>query len=156
MRQDRTVAQRPLPRAEPVQSRRDEAEVMADLLSHRYDASGTENGEELLFSRPGIQRRVLQRLRRGEFAVVAEFDLHGMRVAEAGAALNRFLKNVPRQGSHCVRIVHGKGLRSPGGHAVLRGWVDRWLRRHRDVLAFCSARPVDGGTGAVYVLLKRR
>jgi DNA-nicking Smr family endonuclease len=81
--------------------------------------------------------------------------LHGLTTEAARDELTAFIRNARQHGHRCVRIIHGKGLRSPDKRSVLKAKTDRWLRQKNDVLAFCSARPVDGGTGAVYVLLKR-
>lgn len=114
----------------------------------------TETGEELSFIRPGLQHRLLRKLRRGHFSIGAELDLHGMTVALAQVELTIFLKQAQARGVRCVRIIHGKGLRSRQGRPVLKFKLERWLRLREEVIAFSSARPVDGGTGAVYVLLK--
>ena len=112
-------------------------------------------GDVLSFAREGVRRRDVQRLRRGRFEIEADLDLHGRIVADAIPALSRFLEESCRLRRQCVRIVHGKGFGSPGGRAVMKANVDRWLRARPEVLAFCSATPPDGGTGALYVLLKR-
>lgn len=140
----------------PSQRRRDDQAVIDELRNGEFDAREIETGDELLFLRSGLQRRVLRRLRRGEFTVEAELDLHGHTVERARAALNVFLMDAKSSHRHCVRIVHGKGLRSPGRRPVLRDKVARWLRQRADVLAFCTAPAADGGAGALYVLLKRR
>ena len=111
-------------------------------------------GDHLDFVRPGVQRKVARRLRRGQLRIEETLDLHGMTVAEAHRALERFLAEATDQGIRCVHVVHGKGFGSPGGHSTLKGTVDRWLRLHRSVLAFTSATAAHGGTGAVYVLLR--
>ena len=112
-------------------------------------------GDVLSFTRGGVQRREAERLRRGRFAIEADLDLHGRTVADASAALDRFLEDSRRHGRRCVRIVHGKGFGSPSGQPIMKAHVDRWLRDRSEVLAFCSATPPDGGTGALYVLLRR-
>lgn len=112
-------------------------------------------GEETSFAQPGIQRRVLEKLRRGRYVIAAEIDLHGMRAREATVALAAFLDTVPRdKGAVCVRVIHGKGRRSPQG-PVLRPLVAEWLSRRYDVLAFATAPEGEGGSGALYVLLRR-
>ena len=118
-------------------------------------ASDVAPGDVLSFVRPGVQRRELVRLRRGRFEIEADLDLHGRTVADAVAALAGFLEDSCRRGRRCVRIVHGKGFGSRSGRPVMKANVDRWLRARSEVLAFCSATPPDGGTGALYVLLKR-
>ena len=112
-------------------------------------------GDVLSFARGGVQRRELQRLRRGRLKVEADLDLHGRIVAEAVAALDHFLQDSRRRGRRCVRIVHGKGFGSRSGLPIMKAHVDRWLRARSEVLAFCTATPPDGGTGALYVLLRR-
>ena len=112
-------------------------------------------GDVLSFSRGGVQRRELQRLRRGRFRIDAELDLHGRIVADAAAALDHFLEDSRRRGWRCMRIVHGKGFGSRSGRPIMKAHVDRWLRARSEVLAFCTATPPDGGTGALYVLLRR-
>lgn len=118
-------------------------------------ASDVAPGDVLSFARPGVRRREIVRLRRGRFEVEADLDLHGRTVADAVAALARFLEDSCRRGRRCVRIVHGKGFGSRSGRPVMKANVDRWLRARSEVLAFCSATPPDGGTGALYVLLRR-
>lgn len=113
-----------------------------------------ERDSEQLFVRSGLQQKHVRRLRRGQMAIAAEADLHGMRIREAQTMLEEFLRECREQGLRCVRVIHGKGLGSRDGHAVLKWEVDRWLRGHDGVMAFCTAQPRDGGTGAVYVLLR--
>ena len=111
------------------------------------------SGEELSFRRPGVAENVLRKLRRGEYRVGGELDLHGLTVAQAKEALRGFLAAALARHAGCVRIIHGKGLRSGHRGPVLKSVVSGVLRRTSAVVAFVSARPVDGGTGAVYVLL---
>ncbi|MDN5871803.1 MAG: Smr/MutS family protein [Nitrococcus sp.] len=146
----------PRPAPVPLQRLTDERAVLRELLRPADGVSppANETGEELAFLRPGLQRRVLRRLRRGHYSVAAELDLHGMTVAIAHGALARFLAHCRRRDYRCVRIVHGKGQRSSNRGPILKGKVDRWLRQRAEVLAFCSTPPMDGGTGAVYVLLQ--
>jgi DNA-nicking Smr family endonuclease len=113
-------------------------------------------GGELTFTRPGIGERTLRRLRAGRYSIAAEIDLHGMTRAEAHEALKEFLAESARLGLGCVRVIHGKGSRSGPEGPVLKHAVHEWLARWRDVLAFSSAHARHGGTGAVYVLLRRR
>jgi DNA-nicking Smr family endonuclease len=113
-----------------------------------------ERDGEQLFVRPGLQQKQVKRLRRGQFPIAAEADLHGTRIHEARLLLEEFLRDCRADGLRCVRVIHGKGLGSRDGQAVLKWEVDGWLRRHDGVMAFCTAQPRDGGTGAVYVLLK--
>lgn len=137
----------------PVQALRDEARVVTELLTHPIDAT-IEAGDEITYLKPGQQQRLLQRLRRGQFSLRAEIDLHEMSSAVARQAICQFLDDCRRRGDLCVRIVHGKGLRSKAQGPVLKQLTDTLLRRRADVLAFTSARPAQGGTGAVIVLLR--
>ena len=118
-------------------------------------ASNVGPGDVLSFARGGVRRREIERLRRGRFKVEADLDLHGRIVAEAVSALDHFLRDSRHRGRRCVRIVHGKGFGSRNGLPIMKAHVDRWLRARSEVLAFCSATPPDGGTGALYVLLRR-
>ena len=154
LRDDRVRAARARPRAIPQNTLRDEQSIIKDMLSDDPFDREVETGEELIFSRPGTSSRLLKKLRRGEFSVGAEFDLHGKTVAESQQALSHFLEECRTFNIRCVRIIHGKGLGSPDGRPVIKSKLDRWLRLRDDVVAFSSARPIDGGTGAVYVLLK--
>jgi DNA-nicking Smr family endonuclease len=144
-------APRPAPRARF--ARADRLAVLRESLD--VDCSGPQiaSGEELVFAREGVQNSVLKKLRRGQFRVQAEIDLHGLTVAEAKQELRAFLAHALDQHIRCVRVIHGKGLRSGHRGPVLKGAVSSALRRIGPVLAYVSARQVDGGTGAVYVLL---
>jgi len=152
---DRVVPEPKGRRPVPQQRLRDDLQVREDMLSEAFDPAELETGEELLFARPGVQHMVVKKLRRGQFSVGAELDLHGMTVSMAREALSRFLRDSRAARRRCVRIIHGKGRSSPHGRGILKRKVNAWLQQRDEVLAFCSARPVDGGTGAVYVLLKR-
>ena len=133
----------------------DERQVLQDMLSDYFEPADLATGEELYYRRSGLQQSILRKLRRGQFRVGATLDLHGMNTTVARCALSDFIQNVRRSNITCVRIIHGKGKRSSHKGPVLKQKVDHWLRQRDEVLAFCSARPVDGGTGAIYVLLKR-
>jgi len=115
----------------------------------------SEFGEELRFLRPGIQTSSLQKLRRGHFPIEATLDLHGLTSAEASIRLQSFLQQSQAAGRSAVRIIHGKGYGSVGRQPVLKTRVQQLLREFPTVLAFCSARQKDGGTGAVDVLLRK-
>ncbi|TDJ48557.1 MAG: DNA mismatch repair protein MutS [Gammaproteobacteria bacterium] len=118
-----------------------------------FDPAGMERGDELEFHRPHITRRILRQLRRGQFAIEDEIDLHGLTAEVARTELHTFIHDARTHGLNCVRVVHGKGLGSGSKGPVLKAGVNHWLSRWDAVAAFCSARPRDGGTGAVYVLL---
>ena len=113
-------------------------------------------GDVLSYRRDALSPRAFQRLKRGQFSVQDELDLHGAGVAQAEQLLREFLLEAHAHDHGCVRIIHGKGLQSDGGAPVLKNLVDRLLRQRNDVLAFHSAPPAQGGTGAVLVLLARR
>ena len=146
---------RPPPRPIPVQRLRDDRETLENSLSDNipWDA-GFETGDELSFARNGIGPQTLRRLRRGHWVVQAELDLHGLTSAEAREMLVEFLNHCRRRGVRCVRIIHGKGLRSKNREPVLKQKVAHWLVQRQEILAFCQARRFDGGSGAVVVLLK--
>jgi DNA-nicking Smr family endonuclease len=149
------IAQHPSPPA-PVahQTRLDKARVMDEILDFGFNSTELQPGDHLNFCRPGVQHAVMRKLRRGHYRVTAELDLHGMNTDTARRALIEFIQQAKAAGARCVRVVHGKGRRSNNRGPVIKPLVGHILRRSGDVLAFCSARPVDGGTGAVYVLLK--
>lgn len=152
---DRTAARRPQPSPVPYQRNADDAAVRQALADPAFSEE-LETGDELQFLRPGLQYTVLRRLRRGHYSVNGELDLHGLDVAMARSALTDFLARRAPGRASCVRIVHGKGRGSPGGRPVLKQKVNHWLRQRQEVMAFCSARPADGGSGALYVLLRGR
>ena len=148
------LARRPR-RARPAArfSRADRLAVLEESLRDEALDPQLASGEELVFQRDGIQAAVLRKLRRGDYRVQGEIDLHGLTVAEAKQALRGFLGRALLRQWRCVRIIHGKGLRSGHRGPVLKGMVGTMLRKVGPVLAYVSARQVDGGTGAVYVLL---
>lgn len=143
------------PPPRPRQREADEREAVRTLHTSPFDVDAVEVGEELLYARDGLSPKVLRRLRRGQYAIQDEIDLHQMNATLADQVLREFLACARERGVQCVRIVHGKGLRSPRG-PVLKGVTERHLRQRGDVLAFASARPAQGGTGATIVLLARR
>ncbi len=114
-----------------------------------------ETEEELLFTRPGVQHRIFNKLRRGQFTIKAELDLHGMIVRVAQVEVKNFLRQCQDRDIRCARIIHGKGYGSKTEQPILKNKLNFWLQQCDEILAFCSARPSDGGTGAVYVLIKR-
>jgi DNA-nicking Smr family endonuclease len=134
-------------------SRADRHAVLLESLDGETGDPELAAGDELVYHRAGVQMPVLRKLRRGQYRVQAEIDLHGLTVAEAKLALRDFLADALDRDLRCVRIIHGKGLRSGHRGPVLKGAVSSVLRRVGAVVAYVSARQVDGGTGAVYVLL---
>ena len=145
------TARRPPPRARF--TRADRHAVLQESLYTDVGDPELASGEELVFAREGVQKVILRKLRRGQYRVQAEIDLHGLTVPEAKEALRGFLAQALERHIRCVRIIHGKGLRSGNRGPVLKGAVSSVLRRVGPVLAYVSARQVDGGTGALYVLL---
>ena len=140
----------------PRQRLQDEHQVLQDMMSDTVDLAELETGEELFFARPGLQHNLLRNLRRGQFSTESVLDLHRMTSEQARQAIAQFLRDCGKTGKRCVRIIHGKGHGSRQKLPVLKLKINHWLRHRDEVLAFCSARPVDGGTGAIYVLLKRQ
>jgi DNA-nicking Smr family endonuclease len=136
-------------------TRADEEKALQESLEADIDTIEAANHENMRFHRQHVGRRTMRKLARGKYAVQAELDLHGMTVAEARPRLADFIDYSVKQNHLCVRIVHGKGLGSGHRGPVLKTAVNRWLRKWDSVLAFVSARQVDGGTGAVYVLLQQ-
>jgi DNA-nicking Smr family endonuclease len=126
-----------------------------DYIEREY-IPAVEADERLLFERPGLQHKTWKKLRKGRFPVEARLDLHGCTVERAGQRLHHFIRSCHDQGKRSVIIVHGRGHRSAGSKPVLKAQVNHWLRNEALVLAFCSAQICDGGTGALYVLLKNR
>lgn len=137
-------------------ARAERTAVLAESLQLPARDADVDTGDELSYRRPGLSEAVLRRLRRGHYRVDAQIDLHGLTVAEGEAALRAFLQHALARNAGCVRIVHGKGLRSGNRGPVLKNMVNRLLPRLDAVLAYTGARQVDGGSGATLVLLARR
>ena len=145
----------PPPLPLPVQHWLDEERVLRESISDDFDVSTLlDTDDQLSFRRPGIGVEITQRLRAGHWSIQRQLDLHGLRVDEAREALGQFIRNAHKNGMRCVRVVHGKGLGSPGKSPVLKSRVQRWLVQKSEVLAFVQARPMDGGAGALLVLLQ--
>ncbi len=145
------------PRSVPVARSRadDKARALGESRDNSYYPNEFSTEPPPEYIAPGVQNRLMRRLRRGTIPMQAVLDLHGKTRAEAHALVADFLENSTAREFHCVRIIHGKGFRSGPGGSVLKVAVAHWLSHRHEVLAYCSARPVDGGTGAVYVLLRR-
>ena len=152
----RVQTPRQTPSDQPEQSRADERAVMDELLDSVADELDLELGDELLWRAPGLQNTVIRKLRRGHYTIGASVDLHGLFVADARPVVQEFLENAHARNLRCVKIIHGKGLRSRHRGPVLKNKLAVWLKRRDDVLAYASAPRHDGGTGAVYVLLAQR
>ena len=152
---DRVHHEPPAPPPIPRQRWRDEQAALGESLAapELLDLH-LEGGDEAAWLRPGIAAQVLRDLRRGRWVVQAHADLHGMNRDEARHHVGLFLAECIQHDHRCVRIVHGKGLRSPGREPVLKKLVLGWLAQRKEVLAFCQARAAEGGAGAVVVLLR--
>jgi DNA-nicking Smr family endonuclease len=137
-----------------MQYQADEEAVLKEAISDEFDV-GTllECDEHLSFRRPGIGPDVTRKLRRGEWSIQRQLDLHGLRRDDAREALSLFIREAHQHGIRCVRVVHGKGLGSPGKAPILKSRVHSWLVQKNEVLAFVQAKPADGGAGALMVLL---
>jgi DNA-nicking Smr family endonuclease len=134
--------------------RPDAAEDLNELMPLIGTAAGEDPAASLSFQRGGVREQLMRRLRRGLIPSEDELDLHGLNQTEARDRLADFIARSRAAGQRCVRVVHGKGYRSGARGPILKTAVNLWLRRHHDVMAFTSAKVIDGGTGAVYVLLR--
>ncbi|MGE5713298.1 MAG: Smr/MutS family protein [Betaproteobacteria bacterium] len=133
----------------------DDQQVLIASVSDEFEIDTLLHTDaELSFRRPGIGPDVLRKLRRGEWVIQDHLDLHGLRVDEARELLGQFLREAIRRGLRCVRVVHGKGLGSKDRQPVLKGKARVWLAQRDEVIAFCQARPAEGGSGALVVLLR--
>lgn len=151
----RHLVQPAVPLPHPVQRQLDEEAVMREALSDEFDAETLlHTDEHLSFRRPGVGPEVVRKLRKGDWSIQAQVDLHGLRTDEARETLAQFIREAWRHGLRCVRVVHGKGLGSPGKTPVLKGKVHSWLVQKSEVMAFVQARPAEGGAGALVVLLR--
>jgi len=145
--------ERPLPIAR--QHLADEQAALRESLSDEFTIESLmESDEELSYARSGIGPDVLRKLRRGNWIIQSQLDLHGLRTDEAREALGEFLRLALRRGQRCVRVIHGKGLGSVNREPVLKKKVRNWLVQKDEVLAFCQARAAEGGAGALIVLLR--
>ncbi len=138
----------------PVQQQLDNERVLQESLSDEFDASTLLDVDDAMsYRRPGIGTEVTRRLRKGEWSIQRELDLHGLRRDDAREALSAFIRDAHRRGLRCLRVVHGKGLGSPGRVPVLKSKVQAWLIQKNEVMAFVQARADEGGAGALVVLL---
>ena len=137
------------------QQRLDDVNVLRESLSDDFDVSTLlDTDDELSYRSKGISTDVTQKLRKGHWSLQGQIDLHGLRSDEAREALGQFIRDATKRGWRCVRVVHGKGLGSPGKTPVLKSKVQRWLVQKTEVLAFVQAKGSEGGAGALVVLLK--
>ena len=145
------------PRPVARQRHLDDQAVLHELIHAPIQlADRLEGGDEPTYLHRGVSMQVLRDLRRGRWVVQNEIDLHGHTRDAAREALSKFLSRCLLQGQRCVRVVTGRGLRSPGQVAVLRTLTRNWLVQRHEVLAYCQAKPVDGGEGALMVLLRNQ
>lgn len=143
------------PQPVPLQLYLDEQRVLREAMSDEFDITTLlDVDDQMSFRRPGIGQDVTRKLRAGHWSIQRQLDLHGLRRDEAREALGEFIRLSHRTGLRCVRVIHGKGLGSPGGVPVLKERVQGWLVQKKEVLAFVQARPADGGAGALVVLLQ--
>ncbi len=139
----------------PRQRLRDQQAVLSEAISDEFDVTTLlDVDDQLSFRRPGIGTDVTRKLRQGHWVIQRQLDLHGLRSDEAREQLALFLRQARSHGIRCVRVVHGKGLGSPGKAPVLKRKVFAWLVQKSEVLAFVQARPAEGGAGALVVLLQ--
>lgn len=152
LKSDNKVKHKPARKKVRVKRQHEVAPAIKDVFS---DLPAEDCPDQLNFSRSGVQPDTLKKLRQGKLAIDNSIDLHGMTVDAARSYLLEFLGECASDGSRVILIVHGKGYSSPGAKPVIKPMVNRWLRELSTVLAFASAKPADGGTGAVYVLLRK-
>ncbi|WFP48609.1 Smr/MutS family protein [Methylomonas sp. EFPC3] len=139
---------RPFPKTKPLE----QIDPLQKDISEKLDMLFQE--DRIAFLAPGLQKNVLKKLRKGQYGLDAEIDLHGLTSRNAKQQLLNFLHDCVENGIRCVHVIHGKGYNSPDSQPVLKNDINLWLRQHQDVLAFCSAPPKAGGSGAVFVLLR--
>jgi DNA-nicking Smr family endonuclease len=152
---NRARVSRPSPLPLPKQRLADEKAALRASLSDEIDIESLlDTDEALSFRQPGLGIEVVRKLRRGEWSIQAQLDLHGMRSDEARLALVGFLSESLSNNMRCLRVIHGKGLGSINKEPVLKGKVLKWLIQRDEVMAFCQARPNDGGSGALLILLR--
>ena len=143
------------PKPIPKQQMLDDAAALQEALSDEVDVTTLlDTDDNLSFRRPGVGTDVTQKLRKGKWSIQKQIDLHGYRSDEAREALGAFIRDAHRNGIRCVRVVHGKGLGSPGKAPVLKEKVHKWLVQKNEVVAFVQAQPAQGGAGALVVLLQ--
>lgn len=152
---DRVKLEPPPPVPRPLQHELDVQRVLQEAMSDEFDVSTLlDVDDQLSFRQRGIGLDVTRKLRSGHWSIQRQLDLHGLRSDEAREALGQFIRLSHRTGLRCVRVVHGKGLGSPGKTPVLKTKVQRWLVQKKEILAFVQARPAEGGAGALVVLLQ--
>ena len=136
------------------QKHADEKLVMQELLAEDDETSSFLSGDELTFLRDGYSSQLLKKLRRGHYSIQEELDLHGLYADEAKREVHAFINECAHYNISTVRIVHGKGLHSPDKKPVLKNLILGWLKKNQFIIAVCSTPANDGGTGAIYALIK--
>ena len=154
LKQDRVTPYRAPLDATPRQRQLDDQRVLEELLDASDETISFESGDELKFLREGFSPRLIKRLRRGDFAIQDELDLHRLTAKEAKQATHAFINDAAKHGISAVRVIHGKGLNSAGRTPVLKNRLLGWLSKNQYVIAVVSTPFNDGGTGAVYALLQ--
>jgi DNA-nicking Smr family endonuclease len=153
LKQDKVVPYRKPADTTPRQRLLDDQRVMDELLEESDESASFESGDELKFLRSGFSSRLLKKLRRGDYAIQDELDLHGLVVSDAKQETHGFVNQCARDNLRAIRIVHGKGRNSAGRRPVLKNMLIGWLSKNQHVIGVVSTPANDGGTGAVYVLL---
>ncbi|MCK5432786.1 MAG: Smr/MutS family protein [Gammaproteobacteria bacterium] len=150
-------AELPAPKPSPVPNQTiiSEQNSLNQMANNPFDIPDIETGDELYFRRSGVQQQIMRKLRRGQFAIESELDLHGMTVSVAKKELKDFLVYCQSTNRRCIRIIHGKGHGSVDKIPVLKNKLNKWLQNFDSILAFCSAPTHDGGTGAIYALINK-
>lgn len=156
LKQDKIAPYRKPVDPTPHQRLLDDERVMQELLEESDETTSYESGDELKFLRNGYSTRLLKKLRRGDYAIQDELDLHGLVVSEAKQETHGFINECARDNVRAVRIIHGKGRNSAGRTPVLKNMLLGWLSKNQYVIAVCSTPANDGGTGAVYALLSSK
>jgi len=151
---NQAILDKPKPQAKAIFTREDEQHVLLEAIESDIESMELESGDVISFARSGVQKRVLRKLKRGDYKVQRVCDLHGETLASAKQLLLNFMKECEHENIRCVKIIHGKGRHSGNKGPVIKPKLNRWLRLWDKVVAFHSAKMNDGGTGAVYVLLK--
>ena len=141
---------------EPIIQEKDDKYSFDSLYSEEFEPKTIGNEEAISFQRSGVQDRLFKQLRQGQLTLDAELDLHGMTIPIAHQQLAEFIDECRKQNIRCIRIIHGKGWGSKDNKPVLKTKLNAWLQHEENVLAFCSTPIESGGTGAVFVLLRRK
>lgn len=149
----RVTHKRPKPKARAIKREEDDKEVMSSLMESLHDLADIELGDELFYARSDLPGNIIKKLKQGKFSIQDQLDLHQMDRHAAQQSILMFIEEMGRKNKRCIRIIHGKGLGSGHKGPVLKQVTNKVLQKHPNVLAFCSAKAVHGGTGAVYVLL---